>query len=105
MRLLPFARTVAVNASHTRRRCRRLGASTLMVAAMLCSAACGGGPADCQKLSPANPYASGSGHSAGFEWAERKDPARCGGNSASFIAGCEEYLRQSAAYEACVNKQ
>lgn len=36
----------------------------------------------------------GSGHQAGREWAERKgitDPDDCGGNSTSFIEGCQEY--------------
>jgi len=41
-----------------------------------------------------NPYRNGSGHYAGFEWAERKDVASCGGKSRSYIEGCEEYLRQ-----------
>jgi len=41
-----------------------------------------------------SPYADGSGHDAGFQWAEENgidDPAECGGNSVSFIEGCEEY--------------
>lgn len=35
-----------------------------------------------------------SGHDAGFEWAKEHDitdPADCGGNSESFIQGCEAY--------------
>ena len=35
-----------------------------------------------------------SGHRAGYDWAERKDlidPADCGGNSQSFIEGCQSY--------------
>ena len=35
-----------------------------------------------------------SGHSAGYEWAAENDitdPSDCGGNSQSFIEGCEAY--------------
>lgn len=38
-----------------------------------------------------------SGHDAGFEWAKDRgisDESECGGNSQSFIEGCEEYARQ-----------
>lgn len=45
-----------------------------------------------------NPYNDGSGHAAGYEWAERKGVTSCGGNSQSFIEGCEEYLRQVEGY-------
>ena len=55
----------------------------------------------CSAAEPENPYDDGTGHYAGFEWAERTDPGSCSGNSSSFIAGCEELLRQSAAYQAC----
>lgn len=41
-----------------------------------------------------NPYSQGTGHYAGFEWAERRSAKSCGGNSNSFIEGCEEYLAQ-----------
>lgn len=47
---------------------------------------------------PENPYSPGSGHYAGFEWGERTGRT-CGGKSASFIEGCEEYQRRQAAYE------
>ena len=57
---------------------------------------------DCSKLEPENPYTSGSGHYAGFEWAERNNPGSCGGNSTSFIEGCMEHQRQLAAYESCL---
>lgn len=51
-----------------------------------------------------------SGHDAGYEWAEENDvvdPDDCGGNSNSFIEGCEayaeeiqeEYERQEQEYE------
>lgn len=46
------------------------------------------------KEEPENPYGSGSGHSAGYEWAEENNVSSCGGNSDSFIEGCEEYLSQ-----------
>jgi len=38
-----------------------------------------------------------SGHNAGYEWAEEKgisDPEDCGGNSSSFIEGCEAYANE-----------
>lgn len=47
-----------------------------------------------------NPYEDGSGHSAGYEWAERNQVSSCGGNSQSFIDGCEEWLRQQEEPEA-----
>ena len=43
-----------------------------------------------------NPYLSGTGHYAGYEWAYRNDVTSCGGNSDSFIEGCEEYLYQDS---------
>ncbi len=43
---------------------------------------------------PENPYNEGSGHSAGYEWAEKNGVSSCGGSSNSFIEGCEEYLSQ-----------
>lgn len=55
-------------------------------------------------IEPENPYSrSQEGHYAGYEWAEKKDPSRCGGNSDSFIEGCDEYLRQAEEYENCLN--
>lgn len=38
-----------------------------------------------------------SGHEAGYNWAEEKgiiDPEDCGGNSSSFIEGCESYAEE-----------
>lgn len=38
-----------------------------------------------------------SGHEAGYRWAERigiEDPDECGGNSQSFIEGCEAYAEE-----------
>ena len=45
-----------------------------------------------------NPYDEGTGHYAGYEWAERTGED-CNGNSDSFNEGCEEYYRQAEAYE------
>lgn len=39
-----------------------------------------------------------SGHNAGYDWAEEKgisDPSDCGGNSTSFIEGCEAYANEN----------
>jgi len=38
-----------------------------------------------------------SGHEAGYKWAEEKDiddPDDCGGNSESFIEGCQAYAKE-----------
>ncbi len=38
-----------------------------------------------------------SGHEAGYDWAEENgitDPSDCGGNSNSFIEGCESYAQE-----------
>lgn len=56
----------------------------------------------CSDIEPSNPYQSGSGHYAGFEWGEKGKT--CGGNSSSFINGCEEYERQENTYQNCLNK-
>ncbi len=48
---------------------------------------------------PQNPYDEGTGHYAGYEWAETNTPGNCGGRSQSFIEGCEEY--QESKYEDC----
>ena len=39
-----------------------------------------------------------SGHEAGYEWAERKginDISDCGGNSNSFIEGCQSFVEEN----------
>ena len=54
---------------------------------------------DCAE--PENPYDDGSGHYAGFEWGENGNS--CGGNSSSFIEGCEEYLTQEEDYDTCLS--
>ena len=64
-----------------------------------------GSARDCDELEPENPYSPGSGHYAGFEWAEQHEPAVCGGNSSSFIEGCQAYQEQTAAYESCLSEQ
>jgi hypothetical protein len=50
---------------------------------------------------PQNPYDEGSGHYAGYEWAETNNPGTCGGRSQSFTEGCEEYQHQESEYEDC----
>lgn len=57
---------------------------------------------DCSYLEPENSYDYGSGHYAGFDWAERTGVGYCSGNSNSFIEGCEEYLTQEEAYANCL---
>jgi hypothetical protein len=52
---------------------------------------------NCESLYPQNPYDYDTGHSAGFEWGA--SGKGCGGNSTSFIEGCEEYQNQEEAYE------
>lgn len=59
---------------------------------------------DCSALYPENPYNAGSGHYAGFAWAERVEPSTCTGNSNSFIEGCEDFQAQQEDYENCLNK-
>lgn len=44
-----------------------------------------------------------SGHEAGYQWAEEneiQDPYDCGGNSDSFIEGCESYAEEQQARQA-----
>ena len=48
---------------------------------------------DGNRIEIGNPYTPGSGHHAGYEWAERT-AGSCTGNSESFNEGCEEYYRQ-----------
>src|SRR5436309_1837293 len=60
-------------------------------------------PVNCTE--PENPYDAGSGHYAGYEWAEEHNPSSCGGSSRSFIEGCEEYQEQESAYQECEPKK
>ncbi|HEX9758942.1 MAG TPA: hypothetical protein VGB26_14265 [Nitrospiria bacterium] len=48
---------------------------------------------DDRTIEVGNPYSPGTGHYAGYEWAERTGGS-CAGNSDSFNEGCEEYYRQ-----------
>ncbi|OGH23823.1 MAG: hypothetical protein A2629_00055 [Candidatus Levybacteria bacterium RIFCSPHIGHO2_01_FULL_41_15] len=59
---------------------------------------------DCGDLEPSNPYGYGSGHYAGFEWAEQNGGGYCDGDSDSFNEGCEEYSSQEDAYDICLNQ-
>lgn len=46
-----------------------------------------------------------SGHEAGYNWAEENDiddPDDCGGNSESFIEGCQSYAEEQQGEEAVV---
>jgi hypothetical protein len=56
---------------------------------------------DCSSLEPSNPYDDDSGHSAGYAWSEERGGASCNGNSDSFNEGCEEFNRQTEAYNQC----
>jgi len=58
-----------------------------------------GGEASC--VEPENRYTPGSGHYAGYEWAEHNGGGDCNGRSQSFNEGCEEYEQQESAYEEC----
>ena len=60
-------------------------------------------PVHCAEVE--NPYDEGSGHYAGFEWAQDNDVTTCGGSSESFIEGCEEYQRQESEYAECEAKK
>lgn len=53
---------------------------------------------------PENPYEEGSGHYAGYKWAEETG-GECNGNSNSFNEGCEEYYAQQDDYEQCEARQ
>ena len=51
-------------------------------------------------VEPENPYSEGTGHYAGYEWAERNGSS-CSTSSQSFNEGCEEYETQESEYEEC----
>lgn len=51
---------------------------------------------------PENTYHPESGHYAGFEWAMDKNVNYCGGNSRSFIEGCQEFVDQKNLYISCM---
>jgi hypothetical protein len=50
---------------------------------------------------PHNPYTEGTGHYAGFEWAENNSSGTCNTSSESFNEGCEEYDSQESEYQDC----
>jgi hypothetical protein len=54
---------------------------------------------------PENPYSEGTGHYAGYEWAEKHNGAACDGNSQSFNEGCAEYDRQEEEYQSCERRE
>jgi hypothetical protein len=54
-------------------------------------------------VEPENPYDEGTGHYAGYKWAE-ENGGDCNGNSNSFNEGCEEYHSQEDEYEDCEAK-
>jgi len=57
--------------------------------------------ADRHCAEPQNPYTEGTGHYAGYEWAEEHGSGNCNGSSESFNEGCEEYETQESEYEEC----
>jgi hypothetical protein len=59
----------------------------------------GGATASCTE--PENPYGEGTGHYAGYEWAEKNGSGTCSSSSASFNEGCEEYESQESQYQDC----
>jgi hypothetical protein len=54
---------------------------------------------------PSNPYTEGTGHYAGYEWAEQKGTGTCDGKSQSFNEGCEEYEQQEEEYSECEERK
>ena len=54
-------------------------------------------------IEPENPYSQGTGHYAGYKWAEEHG-GNCNSHSSSFNEGCEEYEEQEAEYEDCQGK-
>jgi len=54
-------------------------------------------------VEPENPYSEGTGHYAGYKWAE-ENGGNCNTHSPSFNEGCEEYEEQEARYEDCKSK-
>ena len=54
---------------------------------------------------PENPYTEGTGHYAGYEWADGKGSGSCSGSSQSFNEGCEEYEQQESEYQDCEAKK
>lgn len=57
---------------------------------------------DCSVYEPENPYDYDTGHYAGYEWGQNGND--CGGNSDSFIEGCEEFEAQDEMYTSCLEE-
>jgi hypothetical protein len=69
---------------------------TILITATFLLTACGNSSSnyyDGDAKYAENPYSDGTGHFAGYEWAERTGGS-CNGNSESFNEGCEEYYYQ-----------
>ena len=60
------------------------------------------GPSAKECTEPENPYDEGSGHFAGFDWAQNNGSGTCDGHSQSFDEGCEEYERQKTDFDECI---
>lgn len=57
-------------------------------------------------VEPENPYSTfQEGHYAGYEWAQDNEVDSCGGNSDSFIEGCEEYVNERDEYQSSLDEQ
>jgi hypothetical protein len=54
---------------------------------------------------PENPYSAGTGHYAGYEWAEKHGSGDCNSSSTSFNEGCEEYESQEIEYQDCESRK
>jgi hypothetical protein len=63
----------------------------------------GGGNTSC--VEPQNPYDEGTGHYAGYKWAEEKGSGTCSSSSESFKEGCEEYESQESKYQNCLARK
>lgn len=89
-----------------------VGAGTLIVGSILTIGCRSSAPSDSPDSSgrassttectePENPYDEGTGHYAGYEWAQNDGSGSCVGHSLSFDEGCEEYESQQAKYDYC----
>ena len=85
----------------------------VFLTALMASIGCGSSkPADSESedeavscTEPSNPYDEGTGHYAGYEWAEKNGSGDCNTSSQSFNEGCEEYESLESAYEECESKK
>ena len=60
---------------------------------------------DTECTEPENPYTEGTGHYAGYEWAEKNGSASCISSSSSFNEGCEEFESQESDYQECESRK